>query len=225
MVKREAGRVHRVIVEWSTNTLQIVQMVRKVFRMKLLKTTQEITSGSCSELEQWESDVSSSGHGDQRLPSNRAVTFEYRTGLQEQENTNGNHADNGGDISMDSERIRRSGKASQETSPRKQMAGVSIITCLVCDWTPSMIHDANRMRDEVSSHVRLHIREESNKLPNRGDSFFGDKRLLSCMDFSLEEYFEKEHLTDLSGTINSRIMERVYGDLLAKRKTEEGSVC
>ncbi|KAK6051293.1 hypothetical protein COOONC_11203 [Cooperia oncophora] len=133
---------------------------------------------------------------------------------QEQENTNGNNADNEGDISMDSERIRRSGKASQETSPpRKQMAGVSIITCLVCDWTPSMIHDANRMRDEVSSHVRLHIREESNKLPNRGDSFFGDKRLLSCMDFSLEEYFEKEHLTDLSGTINSRIMERVYGDL------------
>lgn len=36
------------------------------------------------------------------------------------------------------------------------------------------------------------------------------------MDFSLEEYFEKEHLTDLSGTINSRIMERVYSDLLSK---------
>lgn len=36
------------------------------------------------------------------------------------------------------------------------------------------------------------------------------------MDFSLEEYFEKEHLTDLSGTINSRIMEKVYGEILAK---------
>ncbi|KAK5970022.1 hypothetical protein GCK32_004154 [Trichostrongylus colubriformis] len=102
-----------------------------------------------------------------------------------------------------------------KTSPRKQMAGVSIITCLACGWSPSSVHDANRMRNELSSHVRLHIRGESGNLPGRSDSFFADKRLLSCMDFSLEEYFEKEHLTDLSGTINSRIMERVYGDLLA----------
>ncbi|VDL70128.1 unnamed protein product [Nippostrongylus brasiliensis] len=107
-------------------------------------------------------------------------------------------------------------RKSHELQNRKQMAGVSIITCLVCEWSPSALHNPRRLRDELSSHVRLHIREESNNLPTRSDGFFGDKRLLSCMDFSLEEYFEKEHLTDLSSTINSRIMEKVYGDLLAK---------
>ncbi|KAK6023910.1 hypothetical protein OSTOST_10291, partial [Ostertagia ostertagi] len=150
--------------------------------------------------------------------TSRAVDMETNIASEaEKSHRNGDHARNEGDISMDSERNKRSEKASQETPPRRQqMAGVSIITCLVCDWSPTVFHDSSRMRDEVSSHVRLHIREESGKIPGRGESFFGDKRLLSCMDFSLEEYFEKEHLTDLSGTINSRIMERVYGDLLAK---------
>ncbi|RCN46953.1 hypothetical protein ANCCAN_06993 [Ancylostoma caninum] len=102
------------------------------------------------------------------------------------------------------------------TRRREQMEGVSYIECLICDWSPLSLHDPRKMREELSSHVRSHIREEASKLPNRTDSSFADQRLLSCMDFSLEEYFEKEHLTDLSGTINSRIMERVYSDLLSK---------
>ncbi|CAJ0605514.1 unnamed protein product [Cylicocyclus nassatus] len=103
-----------------------------------------------------------------------------------------------------------------EPRPREQMEGVSFVACLVCDWSPQTFSDPHKMREEISSHVRSHIREEANKLPGRADGSFADHRLLSCMDFSLEEYFEKEHLTDLSGTINSRIMERVYSDLLTK---------
>ncbi|EYC44590.1 hypothetical protein Y032_0456g1780 [Ancylostoma ceylanicum] len=103
-----------------------------------------------------------------------------------------------------------------ELRRREQMEGVSYIECLICDWSPLSFHDPRKMREELSSHVRSHIREEASKLPGRTDSSFADQRLLSCMDFSLEEYFEKEHLTDLSGTINSRIMERVYSDLLSK---------
>uniref|UniRef100_A0A0K0DQ26 C2H2-type domain-containing protein n=1 Tax=Angiostrongylus cantonensis TaxID=6313 RepID=A0A0K0DQ26_ANGCA len=78
---------------------------------------------------------------------------------------------------------------------RRKMSGVSVVTCMVCQWSPPRVRDSMRIRDEVSKH---------------------DQRMLSCMDFSLEEYFEKEHLSDLSGTINSQIMERVYGELLAK---------
>ncbi|KAK6736611.1 hypothetical protein RB195_019359 [Necator americanus] len=103
-----------------------------------------------------------------------------------------------------------------EGRKREQMKGVSFIACLICDWSPLMFRDSHKMREEISSHVRSHIREEANKLPSRADNSITDQRLLSCMDFSLEEYFEKEHLTDLSGTINSRIMERVYSDLLTK---------
>ncbi|VDM65016.1 unnamed protein product [Strongylus vulgaris] len=104
----------------------------------------------------------------------------------------------------------------QEPRRREQMDGVSFIACLICEWAPKTFHDPRKMREEISLHVRSHIREEANKLPGRTDASFADQRLLSCMDFSLEEYFEKEHLTDLSGTINSRIMERVYSDLLTK---------
>ncbi|ETN68672.1 hypothetical protein NECAME_05517, partial [Necator americanus] len=105
-----------------------------------------------------------------------------------------------------------------EGRKREQMKGpsYSFIACLICDWSPLMFRDSHKMREEISSHVRSHIREEANKLPSRADNSITDQRLLSCMDFSLEEYFEKEHLTDLSGTINSRIMERVYSDLLTK---------
>ncbi|KJH50718.1 hypothetical protein DICVIV_03159 [Dictyocaulus viviparus] len=107
-------------------------------------------------------------------------------------------------------------RLSEVISRHKQMNGVSIITCLVCAWTPSVVSNSNRMRDEISAHVRFHIREESTKLPSESSSFFADKRLLNCMDFSLEEYFEKSYLSDLSGTINSQIMGRIYSDLLAK---------
>ncbi|KAE9414100.1 hypothetical protein Angca_000041 [Angiostrongylus cantonensis] len=99
---------------------------------------------------------------------------------------------------------------------RRKMSGVSVVTCMVCQWSPPRVRDSMRIRDEVSKHVRFHLREESKKLPSKSSSFLADQRMLSCMDFSLEEYFEKEHLSDLSGTINSQIMERVYGELLAK---------
>ncbi|VDO26434.1 unnamed protein product [Haemonchus placei] len=157
--------------------------------------------------------------GEESMEANASCVSEHSepNSTQEPMHDNEHPPNNEGAVPMDTERDKRPENSPQEAQPvRKQMAGVSIITCLVCDWSPSSVHDSNRMRDELSSHVRLHIRDESNKIPSRGDSFFGDKRLLSCMDFSLEEYFEKEHLTDLSGTINSRIMERVYGDLLTK---------
>ncbi|KAE9414101.1 hypothetical protein Angca_000042, partial [Angiostrongylus cantonensis] len=112
--------------------------------------------------------------------------------------------------------IRGQEKPYEELPLRRQMPGVSVISCLVCQWSPSVVSDSMRMREEIATHVRFHIREESEKLPNKSSSFFADQRMLSCMDFSLEEYFEKEHLSDLSGTINSQIMERVYRELLAK---------
>uniref|UniRef100_A0A158PCG7 C2H2-type domain-containing protein n=1 Tax=Angiostrongylus cantonensis TaxID=6313 RepID=A0A158PCG7_ANGCA len=91
--------------------------------------------------------------------------------------------------------IRGQEKPYEELPLRRQMPGVSVISCLVCQWSPSVVSDSMRMREEIATH---------------------DQRMLSCMDFSLEEYFEKEHLSDLSGTINSQIMERVYRELLAK---------
>ncbi|VDN25807.1 unnamed protein product [Cylicostephanus goldi] len=90
-----------------------------------------------------------------------------------------------------------------EPRPREQMEGVR--------------EEANKLpgRADGSFAVGDGFREEANKLPGRADGSFavGD---LTVFSNNLEEYFEKEHLTDLSGTINSRIMERVYSDLLTK---------
>ncbi|KAJ1347221.1 hypothetical protein KIN20_002230 [Parelaphostrongylus tenuis] len=63
--------------------------------------------------------------------------------------------------------------------PRKHMPGVSVITCLVCQWTPSVVSDSKRMRDEISTHVRFHIRKESKRFPNKSSSFFRCKFLNS----------------------------------------------
>lgn len=83
----------------------------------------------------------------------------------------------------------------------------SIITCLACDWSPSDVHSPGHMRDEVSSHVRLHIREESSKLPSRADSFFGVSRnqlllpinncgyhILSIVIIETKRFFCRTHL-------------------------------
>ncbi|KAJ1347222.1 hypothetical protein KIN20_002231 [Parelaphostrongylus tenuis] len=125
--------------------------------------------------------------------------------------THENHAD----AVRNSKRTSRK-KRCKRPRPRGQMRGVSVVTCLPCQWSPSAVSDPMRMRDEISKHVRFHIREESARHPSKSSSFSADQRILSTMDSSLEEYFGKEHLTDLSGIINSQVMESVYGELLAK---------